>query len=188
MLALDYLVFDRAARGGARPFPVLRQHNGRSLDDLVQRFADLDEEVMEARRTQIAARLRAIPIPRGISSSWAGDLTDEALLRNEISKQKRHIPVRRLIERAGAALQTLKPCFMMGPYAIAQHLAPGTIQFDLLIIDEASQLKPEESLGALARAEQAVIVGDTQAAAADSLLRARRDRRRRRRGRARHGR
>ena len=40
--------------------------------------------------------------------------------------------------------------------------APGTIQFDLLIIDEASQLKPEESLGALARAEQAVIVGDTK--------------------------
>ena len=66
-----------------------------------------------------------------------------------------------VVERAGAALQTLKPCFMMGPYAIAQHLAPA-IQFDLLIIDEASQLKPEESLGALARAEQAVIVGDTK--------------------------
>jgi very-short-patch-repair endonuclease len=51
---------------------------------------------------------------------------------------------------------------MMGPYAIAQHLPPGAIEFDLLIIDEASQLKPEESLGALARAQQAVIVGDTK--------------------------
>ena len=52
VLALDYLVFDRAARAALDLFPVLRQHNGRSLDDLVQPFADLDEEVMEARRTR----------------------------------------------------------------------------------------------------------------------------------------
>ena len=38
----------------------------------------------------------------------------------------------------------------------------GEKGFDLLIIDEASQLKPEESLGALARAGQAVIVDETK--------------------------
>ena len=36
VLAWDYLVFDRAARAALELFPVLRQYQGRSLDDLVQ--------------------------------------------------------------------------------------------------------------------------------------------------------
>ena len=32
--------------------------------------------------------------------------------------------------------------------------------FDVVVIDEASQMKPEYALGAIARAKQAIIVGD----------------------------
>jgi len=49
---------------------------------------------------------------------------------------------------------------MMGPLSVAQYLTPGQIKFDLLIVDEASQLRPEDALGAISRAEQLVIVGD----------------------------
>jgi superfamily I DNA and/or RNA helicase len=49
---------------------------------------------------------------------------------------------------------------MMGPLSVAQYLAPGGLKFDLVIMDEASQLKPEEALGAIGRATQVVIVGD----------------------------
>ena len=50
---------------------------------------------------------------------------------------------------------------MMSPLAVAQYLQAGTMAFDLCIIDEASQMPPEDAIGALARCAQAVIVGDT---------------------------
>jgi very-short-patch-repair endonuclease len=162
VLALAYLLDSSAARLAIEDHPVITSYQKIALDSLVSRFAELDEDIMEARRADVAGQLRAVPVPRGRDSTRAAELTQLTLLRREISKQRGHLPVRRLIERAGDALQALKPCFMMGPYAIAQHLPPDSLGFDLLIIDEASQLKPEESVGALARARQAVIVGDTR--------------------------
>jgi very-short-patch-repair endonuclease len=54
----------------------------------------------------------------------------------------------------------MKPCFMMGPLSVAQYLVPERLRFDLVVMDEASQLKPEEAIGAIARGGQMVIVGD----------------------------
>jgi very-short-patch-repair endonuclease len=82
------------------------------------------------------------------------------LIEHELNKKKRHIPIRQLVRRASHALQALKPCFMMSPLSVAQYLAPGQIEFDLLIMDEASQVRPEDALGAIARSQQIVIVGD----------------------------
>lgn len=72
-----------------------------------------------------------------------------ALIRNELSKQRRHIPIRQLVLRAGKALQALKPCFMMGPLSVAQYVAPGKLKFDLVIMDEASQMRPEDAIGGI---------------------------------------
>jgi very-short-patch-repair endonuclease len=72
----------------------------------------------------------------------------------------RHIPIRDLLDRAGEAVQAMMPCFMMSPLSVAQHLVPGRLSFDLVVMDEASQLRPEDALGAIARGAQVVIVGD----------------------------
>jgi superfamily I DNA and/or RNA helicase/very-short-patch-repair endonuclease len=90
------------------------------------------------------------------------DKTDEALIRHEASKENRHIAVRALFKRAGRALAVLKPCMLMSPYAVAQYLGRGQFHFDLIITDEASQMRPEDCLGVLARGNQAVVVGDTK--------------------------
>ncbi len=50
----------------------------------------------------------------------------------------------------------------MSPISVAQFLPPGILSFDLLIIDEASQVRPEDALGAIARVSQIVVVGDQQ--------------------------
>ncbi|HEY5210001.1 MAG TPA: DUF3320 domain-containing protein [Stellaceae bacterium] len=78
----------------------------------------------------------------------------------EIGKKKRHLPIRKLMERAGFAIQRLKPIFLMSPLSVAQFLPPGRFAFDLVVMDEASQIPPEEALGAIARAKKIVIVGD----------------------------
>ncbi len=140
--------------------PLLRKFAGMTHNQVRKRFAELDSEVIDAHRAKIAHGLAISPIPAGITSGMAGTLTDRTLIEREIEKERRHIPIRQVIRRAGRALQAMKPCFMMGPHSVAQYLQPGEMSFDLVIMDEASQLKPECAIGAIARAEQVVIVGD----------------------------
>jgi hypothetical protein len=85
-----------------------------------------------------------------------------AYLRGEIARKRRHKAIRQLIDAAGTTIQRLKPIFLMSPISVAQFLPPGAVTFDLLLIDEASQVRPEEALGAVARARQIVVVGDQQ--------------------------
>ncbi len=68
--------------------------------------------------------------------------------------------LRKLISDHGEDIQKIKPVFMMSPISVAQFLEPGRIRFDLLLIDEASQVRPEDALGAVARSKQMVVVGD----------------------------
>src|SRR5260370_27549968 len=49
---------------------------------------------------------------------------------------------------------------MMSPLSIAQFLPPGALTFDLVVMDEASQIQPVDALGAIARCRQVVVVGD----------------------------
>ncbi|VTR42368.1 Uncharacterised protein [Serratia fonticola] len=58
------------------------------------------------------------------------------------------------------AIQALKPVMMMSPLSIAQFLVPGCQKFDLLVMDEASQIQPVDAIGAIARCGQVVVVGD----------------------------
>lgn len=83
-----------------------------------------------------------------------------SLIHKEHSKKKRHIAIRQLMTRASGAIAALKPCFMMSPMSVAQYLEPGSHEFDLIVMDEASQIRPEEALGAIGRARQLVVVGD----------------------------
>ncbi|WP_371879983.1 DUF4011 domain-containing protein [Caballeronia sp. S22] len=124
-------------------------------------FRSLDAEIVSLAGKDFAAKIsRNTRVPEGQRGTTAGDFTEMQLLRREINKQRRHIPIRQLLKRAGRALQQLKPCFMMGPLSVAQYLEQGALEFDLVVMDEASQLRPEEALGAIARGAQLVVVGD----------------------------
>ena len=65
-------------------------------------------------------------------------------------------------QEAGRAVQAVKPVFMMSPLSVAAYLAPGAVRFDLVVFDEASQVKPVDAFGALLRADRAVVVGDSK--------------------------
>jgi superfamily I DNA and/or RNA helicase len=82
------------------------------------------------------------------------------VVKREIQKKRRHLPIRQLVRRAGDAIQAIKPVFMMSPLSIANFLEPGALDFDLVVFDEASQVRPVEAIGAIARGRQVVVVGD----------------------------
>jgi hypothetical protein len=139
----------------------LARFSGRSHDQLRQEFAQLDREIIRLNGAEHAARINALKrTTTGVSSGRAGDLTEMSLITKEIAKQRRHIPIRQLLRRAGRSVLELKPCFMMGPLSVAQYLEKGVLTFDIVVMDEASQLRPEDALGAVARGKQLVVVGD----------------------------
>jgi very-short-patch-repair endonuclease len=134
--------------------PELRSFDGELHDRRVARFQELDKARIELAREDIA-HAHWQNLPRG--NLGIGPL---GVLNGEIAKRRKLLPIRQLIEKAGPAIQQLKPIFMMSPLSVAQFLKPGAIQFDLLVMDEASQIEPVDALGAVARASQIVVVGD----------------------------
>jgi very-short-patch-repair endonuclease len=148
------------ARKALAVHPEVGQFRGLQLDKAREQFRKLDEESLELQRKALSAELCRRPIDHGLRGASPRDYTGLELIRHEIGKQKRHVPIRTLLDRSGRAIQQMKPCFMMSPLSVAQFLRPGGLRFDLLVIDEASQMRPEEALGALARAMQVVVVGD----------------------------
>ena len=119
---------------------------------LVDEFQTLERDRLKETATLIRA-MHLQQLPQGAVGAMG-------VIRGELGKQRRHKPIRKLLDEAGEAVQRLKPVFMMSPLSVAQFLRPGRLQFDLLVIDEASQVRPEDALGAIARAKQVVVVGD----------------------------
>ncbi len=128
-----------------------------------ERFHRVEDHVRELDRAEVIARIHrtAEELPDGISRGPRSEFTEMGLICNEAMKQKRHRPLRHLFQDAGNALRGLKPCWMMSPSTVAALVPREAIeQFDLVIVDEASQMAPERAFGVISRAKQCVVVGD----------------------------
>lgn len=135
-------------------WPELAKFDGVKHSQRVQKFSDLDHHrINHAVRQVLKVHYEQLPQSGGAAGPTG-------VLRAEMARQRRHMPIRQLMQRCAPAVQALKPVFMMSPLSIAQFLPPGVIKFDLLVIDEASQVQPVDALGAIARAKQLVVVGD----------------------------
>lgn len=155
-----YVTLATVAINEAQKDPVLSKFGSDRHNKLLAKFREMDDRLRWVASRDIGNRLVKNPIPAGRTGTRVGELTEMALLRHEMQKQRRHVPIRKLLHRAGNALIGLKPCFMMGPLSVAQYLAPGRVSFDVVIMDEASQMRPEDALGAIARGRQLIVVGD----------------------------
>ncbi len=155
-----YLVYTGIAKSVIKEHRELTGFTRTSHENILNRFVTLDVQLMNKTAKRIAHKISQNPVPHGVGLGPVKDYTDFSLLGHEIQKKKKHIPIRQLVRRAGRALVALKPCFMMSPLSVAQYLEPGKIEFDLVLMDEASQIRPADALGAIARAKQLVIVGD----------------------------
>ena len=156
-----YCTYSTIVRKIFQTKPELGGFTGLKHNQIIADFRRLDKEIIKLRGREIAVDclIRAY-LPRGSNGVRVDDKTEMSLLNLLIPQQRPRMPVRKILLKAGKAIQGLKPCFMMGPQAVAQFLTPGAIKFDIVIMDEASQLKPEEAIGAIARGGQLVIVGD----------------------------
>jgi hypothetical protein len=135
--------------------PALAGFDGRGHEHAIGTFCALDCRALRHNRARLALEhWQRLPRHEG-----GGQL---AVLRREFEKKTRHLPLRTLLARAGHAVRAIKPVFLMSPLSVASYLAPGSAPFDLVIFDEASQVRPVDALGALLRGRQAVVVGDSR--------------------------
>lgn len=158
--AFHFVFYNTVARSIFATYGELSHATGITQEQVGDQFRAADKAAIRLYSDRVAALVDRQEIPSGNHSGPVSTWTEMALITKEINKQKRHIPIRQLIQRSAKAMVALKPCFMMSPLSVAQYLAPGQLKFDLVVMDEASQLKPEDAIGAIARAGQIVIVGD----------------------------
>lgn len=161
-LSIEAAFYRSAAEKLIREHPVIAKHTGRNHEQVRQRFRDYDKEMLSLNRKTLAALLLHKPVPAGSNAPSVRDYTDYCMLDHQTGLTRPRIALRRLFSNAGGAIRALKPCVMMSPMSVAQYLEPGKHKFDLLVVDEASQMRPEEALGAMLRCDQAVIVGDPE--------------------------
>lgn len=152
LIELRFARAERLWREAISASPALKDIAALDRHALAAEFAGLERSRLKENVTSIlAGHLGQVP---------QGAQGEMKVLRGEIGKRRAHMALRRLFQQAPAALQRIKPVLLMSPISVAQYLTPGHLTFDLLVIDEASQVRPEDALGAIARARQIVVVGD----------------------------
>lgn len=159
--AYGYRFFGSIAHAIFTNHQVLSRFAGLSHEQVRLQYAALDRDIIRLRGAECANEAAASAnAPAGRRSAIVSEKTEMELLNHIVAHPRARVTLRRMLLQAGRAVQALKPCFMMGPQAVAQYLEPTAIKFDIVVMDEASQLKPEEAIGAIARGKQLVVVGD----------------------------
>lgn len=138
------------AEPGIRNF-VAAEHTSK-----IEAFRRFDDKLSELSVRYIRSHLASeIPSKEAITPR-----DGYSVLRHQLQLQRRHKPIRQLVQEMGTAFSQLAPCMLMSPLSIAQYLPADQALFDLVIFDEASQIAPWDAIGAIARGKQLVVAGD----------------------------
>jgi len=139
--------------------PVLRDFDGKSHHRLVDTFRQADKSHIVDARSHVAAVIEG-RLPR--AGSDVGAASEPGILKREMSKKTRHMPLRKLLQQIPNLLVRLKPCVLMSPLSVAQYLPARGRKFDIVVFDEASQICTHDAIGAIGRGDQIVVVGDSK--------------------------
>ena len=134
--------------------PVLNSFRAEDQHQRTQQYAEADRRHLESAVERVMREVaeRAIEVRNQYPD-------ENAVIERESKKKTRHKTLRQLQSEAGHVLTAIKPCWIMSPLMVAQSL-PAEPLFDYVIFDEASQIRPEEAISAIARGRNLVVVGD----------------------------
>lgn len=137
----------------------VRRFRRNTHDERIKKFIELDDLQLLIAQMRIREKL----IENLPSNHQLLKATDEvAILKKELSKKRNIMPLRKLFKQIPNLLLKLKPCLMMSPLSVSYFLETEAYHFDLVIFDEASQIFPEDAIGAIFRGSQVVIAGDSK--------------------------
>ncbi|RIJ60349.1 DUF3320 domain-containing protein [Clavibacter phaseoli] len=97
---------------------------------------------------------------RGFDRQTAAGRTGRFLA--EIEKQRGRMSVREIITQYGDLVTSLAPCVLVSPDSVARFFPARADQFDIVVFDEASQVRVADAVGAMGRGTSVVVVGDSR--------------------------
>lgn len=139
----------------------ISQISKKELENQLSRFRNDDKQTFSLARDRIFKSLvdRLPSINENIVVT-GGEIS---ILKKELKKKSRLLSTRRLIQELPNLLPRLKPCIMMSPLTVSTYFATNTDwEFDLVIFDEASQVKTEYAVAAISRGKQIIVAGDSK--------------------------
>lgn len=137
--------------------PALSLFNGKLFEDKIRRFKEMSQYFEKLTKEELYAKLAA-KIPD--FSKEASQTSEPGILQKTILNMRRAMPIRKLFDSIPNLLPRLAPCMLMSPISVAQYFDAAGPKFDLVVFDEASQMPTCEAVGAIARANNMIIVGD----------------------------
>ena len=81
-------------------------------------------------------------------------------LRSELNRRRSAMSVRELIRTYGDLITALTPCLLVSPDSVARFFPADRRYVDIVVFDEASQIRVADAVGAMGRGRSAVVVGD----------------------------
>lgn len=97
---------------------------------------------------------------RGFGSSMkVGAIGD---LVAAIKQPKSRMPIRTLLARNWGVITKVTPCVLASPDSCVRFIDASLPAFDLVVFDEASQIRVAHAIGAIGRSKAVIIVGDSK--------------------------
>lgn len=128
------------------------------LESKIKEFDSLCKEQLEISKAIIRSNcLEKIP---SLKTNLASNDERSYLLREYQRSRKQSI--RKLFDNIPHLMLDLKPCLMMSPLTVSNYLENDNYVFDLIVFDEASQIRPEEAINSIYRGKQVIIAGDSK--------------------------
>jgi very-short-patch-repair endonuclease len=140
-------------------FTAVNSFRRKAHEENIREFKELDNNQLIIARSRVKERLLS-RLPDFNSATSSRD--EIGVLKRELNKQRKLLPLRKLFNAIPNLLTSLKPCFMMSPLSVSVFLEAQSYDFDTIIFDEASQVCTEDAIGAIMRGKQVIIVGDNK--------------------------
>ncbi|MEM3880418.1 MAG: DUF3320 domain-containing protein [Candidatus Bathyarchaeia archaeon] len=128
-------------------------------EQLIDEFRKLDKELIRLSPNRVIAAANSRK-PQDILVQ--ADDSEVTTLMKEAMKKKRLMPIRDLLQKIPNLLFRLKPCLLMSPISVSQFLPAELMKFDVVVFDEASQIVPEDAIGAIYRGKTIIVAGDNK--------------------------
>lgn len=117
------------------------------------------QEICQRARERFLENAQPDPKNPGLSKRYQ---QGRKLLEHEFGKTMRYRPIRDLVDGdSGLLVRDLKPIWLMSPLSVSDTLPLASQFVDVVIFDEASQVRLEDAVPTLFRGVQTIIVGDT---------------------------
>jgi very-short-patch-repair endonuclease/DNA polymerase III delta prime subunit len=133
----------------------LGSFDGRQHHELVREFQEADIEHIET----TPQRVRRLCAEQAVQAEDAAP-ESASIIRAEANKRRKHLATRQLFSAAPEVMMAVKPCWAMSPLVVSQLLPSDQPYFDVVVFDEASQIRPAEAMPAILRGKQLVVAGD----------------------------